>query len=161
MKWNEGSDTPRRVKSVATRGYVSGIDQSGKLQRARVVGWSGTENEGIDHAQPHGFTSNPGGGDKVEAIMLDIGGDASHRVVISIMGDRAKHLQVPAGHAALYAPGDPTQAWHATPDGLSANAPGKPISVSGASFNMTVSGGATINGGLNITGGLTVDGRTI
>ena len=174
-RWNEHEDHGRRLKNVAHRGYITAIDQTGKIQRVKMVGWNGTENETIDHIQPHGFTSNPGAGDKVEALMLDIAGDASHRVAIAVFGDRAKHLQVPEGHAALYSPSDPTQVWSATPQGLTANAPGQSISFKSQSHSveatnisfkgttsqtgdMSVKGNFTHTGDMAITGNVTING---
>lgn len=164
--WDRFDDTRDQGRVTIHRAWVKKIRHDGHTQRIDGHGFAATANAKIEHLQPAGFTSNPGSGEKVEALFLDGIGDATHRVAIMIPGDRKKGLLVPEGHAALYAPADKNQNVRTTPDGVFINAPGKKVVVEAAdtvvvnaATKVVINCGQTqIKGNVQIDGNLNVDG---
>jgi len=162
VSWRLYDDTRDQSRVTMTRAYVRDIQQKDSIQRIRGVGLAGTQNDLIEHIQPVGFSSNPGGGDKVEAFFLDVVGESTHRVCLAVIGDRKKTRHVAPGEVIVYAPGDSNQYVHITPDGITVNAPGQNVTINGAQ-NVTINASSgvtlntpvvTINGDLNVNGAI-------
>ena len=181
MSWSDLADVVNRTRNLVRRGYLVATYSDGKMLQARVKTGAGIENDRIDVVQPVGFASRLPSGPKVEVITADVNGDASKRVVLAVIGDRANIPKVEEGEAQLYAPGDPTKRIKASKEGGLDMASGdKPMSMStdkglsikakeGADFldgaisidaegNVTFKGNLTIGKNLTVQGNITVTG---
>ena len=158
--WRLYDDTRDQARVLLQRAYVQQVQQVDSVQRIRGTGLAGTQNDMIEHIQPAGFSSNPGGGDKVEALFLDVVGESTHRVALAVMGDRKAQRHVGPGEAVLYAPGDNNQYVLATPNGIIVNAPGQTVTVQGAvNVNIVASTQITLTAPLvQVQGNLDVQG---
>lgn len=131
--WGHGSDNRPTTRVSISRGYIESVSQDGKIQRVKGSTIAGTVNEDIDHAQPIGFTSNPGGGDRVECLFVDGIGDASQRLCLMVIGDREGHRKVAEGGSAIYAPGNQAVFIEFTKEGVLIEADGQPVKIAKAS----------------------------
>jgi phage baseplate assembly protein V len=85
---------------MLARGVVALVDAAKKLQGLQVRLMAGEVKDGVEHAEPYGFTSNPHAG--AEAFVGFIGGDRSHAVAF-VVCDRAARLQgLQSGEVAIY-----------------------------------------------------------
>lgn len=141
MRWSEESDSYSRERVGVHVGYITKVDGSGMRQKIKGRGVGATENENIETILPPGIASNPGSGEKQEAVFLDSRGDATHRYAFMV-GDRKMHLQVGEGEAAIYSPANPDVQIKVDKDGN--------ISLNGTT--------TTIQGDLIVTGDITSQG---
>lgn len=74
----------RRLRGIVTRGTLAKGDASPKMQSLQVKGAVG-EVDDAEHFEPYGFTAAPHNG--AEVLILNVGADASHPVVI-VAADR-------------------------------------------------------------------------
>ncbi len=90
----------RKVNLMVGRAVLSAIDDSKKVQVVKLTLLDGEESAEIERFQEYGFTSTPF--DDCEAIVVFVGGNRSHGVVIATE-DRAKRpTAVAEGDTALY-----------------------------------------------------------
>ncbi len=71
----------RRLRGLVTRGVLAGVTDGAKMQSVQVTGASGEVDE-AEHWQRYGFTAAPHKG--AEVLILNVGADASHPVVIAV-----------------------------------------------------------------------------
>lgn len=107
--WGQGLHLPDKVRNMVRRGYLLATYNDGKLLKARVRTGVDIENDYLDVVQPVGFSAHVAPGPKTEVLTLDVGADASRRVVLAIIGNREQHPQPDEGEAFFYAPGDPSR----------------------------------------------------
>lgn len=130
MSWGDLRDIANRTRNMIRRGYLVKTYTDGMLMQARVKTGDGIENDKIDVMHPAGFSSHWPAGNKTEVITADVNGDASKRVVLAVIGDRAKHPKAAAGEAMLYSPDDPKKRVSASKTGgISMEADDAPISM--------------------------------
>jgi len=160
--WRLYDDMRDQGRVTVQRATIEQVQQVDSIQRVRGRGLAKTQNDLIEHIQPVGFSSNPGGGDKIEAFFMDVVGESTHRICLAVIGDRKKTRHVAPGEAIVYAPGDNSQYVHVTPNGITVNAPGQNVTINGAqSVTINASAGVTmntpqvtINGNLNVNGAI-------
>jgi phage baseplate assembly protein V len=146
----------RRVRLMVGRGIIRLVDDAKKEQTVQLACLAGEVKDGLERYQEYGFTSVPHPG--AEAILVSIGGNRDHAVVIAT-GDRRFRLKgLPGGEVSLY--DDQGQRVH-----LRRN---RAIEISGADTiladaaqSVTVNAGqrVTVNGGETVTvnGGRSVE----
>ena len=88
-----------RIALLVARAIVKGRDDSKKLRELRLDVLAGESLEQVEHFQEYGFTSAPH--DDAEAILLSLGGDRGHSVVIAT-GDRRYRIPVVKGEVAMF-----------------------------------------------------------
>ena len=142
--WRLYDDMRDQGRVTVQRATIEQVQHVDSIQRVRGRGLAKTQNDLIEHIQPVGFSSNPGGGDKVEAFFLDVIGESTHRICLAVIGDRKKTRHVGPGEAIIYAPGDNNQYVHVTPSGITINAPGQNVVIQSAD-TVTVSASTQIN----------------
>lgn len=108
------SPIKRRLQYIATRAVVHLVDPDLLMQELQVEGLADEVLDGIEHAEPYGYTSNPHPG--AEAILLSLGGRRGHTVCV-IAADRRYRLKgLASGEVALY--DDIGHQVHLTRDGI-------------------------------------------
>lgn len=88
-----------KLALMATRGVVRGITDSAGVQELRLRGLAG-ETLRAERFQEYGFTSRPLVG--AEAILLSLGGNREHTVVIAVDDRRFRLKNLATGDVALY-----------------------------------------------------------
>ena len=143
----------------------------------------GVENDDLDIMHPVGFASRLPAGPKVEVITADVNGDASKRVILAVVGNRADIPSVEEGEAKLYSPGDSKKSMSVSKTGgIKMEADDTPISMStdkgmsmkakeGASLfdsievdkdgNVTIKGNVIFEKNLTVKGSVQVDGSVV
>lgn len=119
----------RRVYLMISRAVVTLVKDPLKMQELQVNGLAGETIDGVERFQQYGFTSVPHPG--AEAILLSIGGDRSHPVVIAVDDRRYRLKALDRGEIALY--DDQDQKLHIKRGGIEINSPFKIELVSGDS----------------------------
>ena len=92
------------ISNLVSRGTVSGVDATGKMQRIQGSILAGENKGGLEHFEPYGFTSNPVPGAEFVPVFLE--GDRSHGVVIVAADRRYRVTGLPAGGIAIGTPGN-------------------------------------------------------
>jgi len=105
-QWQTGTFIHHRVKNLIRRGWLLKTYYDEKILKARVKTNEVIENDKLDVLHPVGYIGRVKPAEKVEIFTMDVGGDPSRRVVMSIIGDREEHPKVDEGESALYSPGD-------------------------------------------------------
>ncbi len=85
---------------MASRGVVSVINAALRMQGLQVRLLAGEVKDGLEHFEPYGFTAHPHAG--AEAIVLFLGGDRSHGIVLATPDRRYRLKGLQAGEVALY-----------------------------------------------------------
>lgn len=106
MSWGNLTHLPDRVFNMIRRGYLLAVYNDGLLLKARVRTGVAVENDKLDVLHPAGIVSHPKPDAHCEVFTMDVSGDASRRVVLSIIGDRANHPAPDEGETIIYAPND-------------------------------------------------------
>lgn len=152
MSWEDWRDNAYRLRNVIRRGYLLGTSSKGKMLQARVRTGDGIENDNIDIMHPVGFASRLPAGPKVEVITADVNADASKRVVLAVVGNRADIPSVEEGEATLYSPGDPKKKITASKSGgISMDSDDKPTTMTTKdTVTMTAEKGAKLFDGIEI-----------
>ncbi|MCW8918904.1 MAG: phage baseplate assembly protein V [Gammaproteobacteria bacterium] len=89
-----------RLRQVITRAVVVLVDDALKMQALQIRGLDGEPLDNVEHWQPYGFTCHPHEG--AEALVLSVGADRSHPVVVAV-GDRRYRLKdMAGGEVAVY-----------------------------------------------------------
>jgi phage baseplate assembly protein V len=86
--------------SAAYRAVIDETEDGSKMQEAKIAGQNGEMLEKIERFQQFGFTSRPKAG--TEAIVLPIGGDRSHSVILAVDDRGTRKGNLEPGEAAVY-----------------------------------------------------------
>ena len=90
----------RRVMNMVARAVIESVKDSSKLQQMKLKILADETIDRLDRVQNYGFTSVPKSG--AEAVVLFLGGDRSHGVIIAA-DDRDNRLKnLSEGDAAIY-----------------------------------------------------------
>lgn len=109
--------TKRRVYLMISRAVVALVKDAFKMQELQIKGFAGETMEGVERFQQYGFTSVPHPG--AEAVVLSIGGNRSHPVVIAVDDRRYRLKALEGGEVALY--DDQDQKIHIKRSGIEIN----------------------------------------
>lgn len=90
----------RRVRLMVARGVIKLVDDSKKLQSVQVAMRADELRDDAEHFQHYGYSSVPQAGS--EAIVLLVGGNSDHPVVISIDDRRYRPKDLSEGEVCLY-----------------------------------------------------------
>ncbi len=90
----------RRIRMLATRVTVTGVDDSQKIQTVQVTALDGERLADVQRLQPYGFTANPPLGGN--GLMICIGGSRTHPVVIVSDDGSKRLLNLAPGECAIY-----------------------------------------------------------
>lgn len=90
----------RRVRGLVSRAVLQAVADAAKMQEVQVTVRKGDTRDGLERWQPYGLTSVPHKG--AEALVLHVGGSASHGVVIAVDDRRYRLTGLEAGEVALY-----------------------------------------------------------
>ena len=94
-----------RVAVMVSRAVLQLVDDSLRMQGVQVVGFAGETLDRVERFQNYGFTSVPHGPDDdgaAEAIVLALGGQRQHPVVIAVDDRRYRPTGLADGEVALY-----------------------------------------------------------
>lgn len=117
----------RRLQFIATRAVVHLVDPALLMQELQVEGLADEVLDGIEHAEPYGYTANPHPG--AEAILLSLGGRRAHTVCV-VAADRRYRLKgLASGEVALY--DDLGHQVHLTRDGIVIRGGGHQVLITG------------------------------
>ena len=100
-----------RVAVMVSRAVLQLVDDSLRLQGVQVVGFAGETLDQVERFQQYGFTAVPHGPDDAgaaEAIVLALGGQRQHPVVIAVDDRRYRLKGLEDGEVALYTDEDET-----------------------------------------------------
>lgn len=133
MKHSSSRDAANRHGNGATRHAFQKADDTTPLQESKVNGYHEEEMDKVEHVMPHGFTSVPlpptGSGDDAqtaESIMIYMGSNRSHGIVVVTDDRRYRLNKLKDGEIALY--DDIGHQIHFTRDGIVVSVPqGKKI----------------------------------
>ena len=89
-----------RVLMLATRVVVSAIDDSKKVQVLQVKGLADEDLADIEHFQNFGFTSHAP--KNSEALMISIGGNREHSIVIALENREKRFKDLEEGESVQY-----------------------------------------------------------
>jgi hypothetical protein len=106
MSWEHMQHLSNKVRNVIRRGYLLKTYNDGKLLRARVKMGHQIENDKLDVLHPVGYVAHVKPSEKTEVFTIDVGADASRRVIAWVIGDREQHPQPDEGESFHYAPGN-------------------------------------------------------
>ena len=90
----------RRIRNITARGVVSLSDASKLLQTLQLTVLKDEVLDGVEHFEPHGFTSRPKAG--AEAILLCPGGNRSSAITIMVSDRRVRIKDLGEGEVAIY-----------------------------------------------------------
>jgi len=90
----------RRVKAAVGRAIITAINDGAPLQQLQMTVMADEIVDGADRVQHYGFTSVPQAG--AEGVVVFIGGDRGHGVVIAVDDRRFRLTGLQNGEVALY-----------------------------------------------------------
>lgn len=90
----------RRVRLTARRAVVRRVDDAARLQSLQVAVYADEVRDRAERFQHYGLTSHPHAG--AEAVVLALGGNSDHSVVIAVDDRRYRLTALAAGEVALY-----------------------------------------------------------
>ncbi|MEX2630035.1 MAG: phage baseplate assembly protein V [Tistlia sp.] len=90
----------RRLGAMVRRAVLELIDDESALQRLQATALAGETLDGLERVQQYGFTSHPHPG--AAAIVLALGGNSAHSVVIAVDDRRYRLAGLAQGEVALY-----------------------------------------------------------
>lgn len=93
----------RRVMNLVARAVIQGIQDGGKIQKLQLTVMADETIDGIDRIQEFGFTSMPPIG--AQAVLLSLGGNRDHCVVIATEHGPTRPKGLAAGESAVYSAG--------------------------------------------------------
>lgn len=142
----------RRVALMVSRAVITLVNDSLKMQNVQVNLMADVTRDGVERFQNYGHTSNPHPG--AEGIMVSIGGNQDHGIVIVVDDRRYRLTGLAEGEVAMY--DDLGQKVHLTRSGMIVNGGGLPVNVQNVSdLNVTTSGVVTVKaGGLAVAKGV-------
>ena len=89
-----------RIRMLVARGNVRLVDDAAGIQIVQVSAMKGETRAQLERFQAYGFTSVPFHG--AEAVVLFVGGDRAHGLVLSIDDRRYRLQSLESGEVALY-----------------------------------------------------------
>lgn len=87
-----------RLRAMVTRGTVAAADEARKLRHLQIKGRDGDDD--AEHFEPYGFTSRAKPG--AEVLVVNVGGDGSHPVVIVAADRRYRVTGLESGEVCLH-----------------------------------------------------------
>jgi phage baseplate assembly protein V len=90
----------RRVFNLIIRAIIDSVEDTTKMQIARITLGKGEIIEGIEHPQPYGFTARAKKG--AEAVVLFPGGNRNQGILIMVEDSRYRLIGLPDGGVAMY-----------------------------------------------------------
>lgn len=90
----------RRVLLMVGRAVAQVINDAGGVQVMQLTGLSGEILDQVERLQEYGFTAVPHSG--AEAVLVAVGGNRSHSLVIAVEDRRYRLAGLAAGEVALY-----------------------------------------------------------
>lgn len=90
----------RKIMMMVGRCVIEAVNDSGPLQKNQVTILSGEVKDGYDRVQEYGFTSVPKS--QAEGIVICIGGNRDHGVVIATDDRRYRPKNLKAGEVVIY-----------------------------------------------------------
>lgn len=94
------SPIARRVGLMIVRGTVSSVDDSKSLQTMQVSLLADQVRDIVERFQQYGFTSVPN--KDAEVIVLHIGGDGDHSIVVAVDDRSSRPTGLSAGESCMY-----------------------------------------------------------
>jgi phage gp45-like len=99
-------DAARRAYLTITRGTLVKSDDSKKMQEVEVRGLFGERIKNVEHWHPYGFSSHAKvpqeGQGEAEVLIANIGGNASHPVIIAVADRRYRLKGLQEGEIAIH-----------------------------------------------------------
>lgn len=92
----------RRIRLILSRGVVSRVDSSKRLQELQVVLLAGETRSRVEHFEPLGLTAAPEPGAEVVAGFL--GGDRTHATILAVVDRRYRPTGLVQGELTIYEP---------------------------------------------------------
>jgi len=89
-----------RVRLLISRGVVTLVDDSFKMQALQVELLEGELHDEVEHFQEYGFTSHPSA--DAEVLYLSVGGNRSAGVVVCVSDRRYRPTAMAEGDVCLY-----------------------------------------------------------
>lgn len=89
----------RRIKQLLQRSVLLRTTYSGNVRLLQVKVPGGSALADLEHLEPFGYTGHAPDG--AEAIVLALGGNSSHSIVL-LVGDRRYRLKIEKGEMAIY-----------------------------------------------------------
>jgi len=90
----------RRIQQLFTRSVVRLVDSTTLMQSLQLEVLKGETIDGIEHAEPYGFTSCPKAG--AEAFIAAANGNRSHSIALVVADRRYRITGLQAGEVAIY-----------------------------------------------------------
>ena len=92
-----------RLAALVSRGVAKLVTEATKLRGVQVALLRGGDTEAdAEHFEPAGFTAAPLVG--AEAIVVHVGGDTDHPIVLVVTDRRYRPLDLASGECVVYAP---------------------------------------------------------
>lgn len=88
------------IGGMIARAVLALVDAGKKMQSVQLRITAGETKGGLEHFEPYGYTSNPKPG--AEGLVLFLGGDRSHGVVICLADRRYRLKGLKPGEVAIY-----------------------------------------------------------
>jgi phage baseplate assembly protein V len=109
----------RRIMLAVGRAVLNAVDDVTQLQRVQVTGLDGEVIDAVERFQTYGLSTHPHPG--AEAILLAVGGNRNHPIVITVDDRRYRLRGLDQGEVAIY--DDQDQVVHLTRDGIVVSTP--------------------------------------
>jgi phage baseplate assembly protein V len=134
----------RRVRLMVSRGLLTLIDDGTGVQRVQVRLRAGEVRDGLDRVQTYGLASHPPAG--AEAVVLFVGGNSDHGVVIGEADRVTRHRDLQPGEVALYTTAHGEGHRILLGEGRAIRLQGKDIIIEGETHTVEVSGTVSVKG---------------
>lgn len=133
----------RRIMLMVGRAVLRAVNDGSKLQTVQLSGLKGEVLDGLERFQQYGFTGHPH--PEAEAVLLALGGNRNHSVVIAVDDRRYRLKDMGQGDVALYSSGGNHVILRANGD-IEAHAPGDLSVTCGGDATIDAQGEARIEG---------------
>lgn len=90
----------RRIRQLFTRGLVRMVDSATLMQSLQIELLQDELLDGVEHAEPYGYTSHPHPG--AEVFTASVGGRRAHTIALIAADRRYRKKGLAAGEVALY-----------------------------------------------------------
>jgi phage baseplate assembly protein V len=90
----------RKIGSMICCALIKSVEDGGKIQLLKLNMYQDETKDKVERIQEFGFTSNPP--DDSEAVVLFIGGNRSHGIVVATDGSKYRIKNLERGGVALY-----------------------------------------------------------
>jgi phage baseplate assembly protein V len=90
----------RKIALIIGRGVVTGVDDTGKIQKLQIAGLTDEAHDGVERMQQFGFTGVPPVGS--ECIPVFIGGSREHGVVVACDDRGSRPTGMESGESKMY-----------------------------------------------------------